>query len=442
MNPLRPVPQLRAHPNYERLVSLAAESEKRGRDPFLASDRDIALARLYSHAFRRHVIGAFHATRQEIGAAPFDRGPKDSPAAMQLARAIDVLAELANRSMDPVGRDVRALVSTFNFYARNIQHVVSALHEACRLTGHAGLQLIHDRFVTHMEEITSCNGISLTRDASAPPQGSFVVPNLGITIVPLVYGDQISWNLAWLDGQRSDVPCHLHREGIEIHLGYSPLHGYTILGNAKAEVTEGYAMPIPPGTRHGYTNLGKQTHHVPFIFGSHSLGGWGVFLDVEAKPTDSSGMVDRVVMAPELNGTVFLEREIGRAAAEAVTHRRAIIPAARTYRPDTGGIELSLARVAEDPLVLSSPFFRAVSVVRGHGRLLVAGEEVEIGPRDHFGIPAGLQATVKGSGASSHEPFVFLDAILQADPSEDAKTLEEQQSLFDRLLPSLPKREP
>jgi mannose-6-phosphate isomerase-like protein (cupin superfamily) len=416
MNNLRTGPLLRMHRNYERLVSLATECEKRGRDPFLANERDIALARLYSHAFRRHVIGAFHATRQEIGAVHFDRGQKNPTAAMQIARAMDVLTDLANRSMDPVGRDVRALVSTFNFYAGNIRHVVSALHEACRLTGHAGLQLICDRFVAHMEEITSCNGISLTRDTSAPLQGSFVVPNLGITIVPLVYGDQISWNLAWLDGQRSDVPCHLHREGIEIHLGYSPLHGYTILGNAKAEVTEGYAMPIPPGTRHGYTNIGNQTHHVPFIFGSPSLGGWGVFLDVEPTPSDAQDMADSVVVAQELNGTVFLEREIERAASEAVTHRRAIIPAARTDRNGAGGIELSLARVANDPLVLESSSFRAVSVVRGQGRILLAGEEVEIGPRDHFGIPAGLKATVECSTASGGEPLVFLDAILESNP--------------------------
>jgi hypothetical protein len=146
--------------------------------------------------------------------------------------------------------------------------------------------------------------------------------------------------------------------------------------------------------------------------------------------------------AQEFNGTVFLKREIGRAAAEATTHQRVILPASRTGRGGAGGIELSIARVADDPLVLASPVFRAISVVRGHGCLSLAGEQIEIGPHDHFGIPAGLQATLKGSGASSREPFVFLDAILQADPSEDAKTLEEHQSLFDRLLPNLPKREP
>ena len=47
---------MKMHQNYSRLVSLAAESHSRGRDPFLANERDIALARLYSYAFRRHVI--------------------------------------------------------------------------------------------------------------------------------------------------------------------------------------------------------------------------------------------------------------------------------------------------------------------------------------------------------------------------------------------------
>jgi len=81
---------------------------------------------------------------------------------------------------------------------------------------------IRDLFVRHMEAITTGNGIHLTQDTGAPEQGSFVVPNLGITIVPLVYGDHHSWNLAWLGSERSDVPYHLyhlHSEGVEIHFG-------------------------------------------------------------------------------------------------------------------------------------------------------------------------------------------------------------------------------
>jgi len=413
--PARP---LRMHENYARLVALAAESHARGRDPFAATARDIALARLYSHAFRRHVIGAFHATRRELsGIELAGTEPAARLLALHVARASDALGDLANRSMDAVERDGRALVSTFHFYATHVARAVAALDAACSLVGTPALTTIRDRFVEQMEAITAGNGLSLTRDTAAPAQGCFQVPNLGITIVPLVYGDHHSWNLAWLDGVRSDVPCHLHREGVEIHLGYGPLHGHTILGDAKAEVTEGYAMPIPPETRHGYTNIGSRTHHVPFIFGSLALGGWGVFLDVDARPTEPGDLAELPVTAPQLNGTVFLEREISRAAAAEATGRWPLIPAAHTDRGGVGGIALSIARVAAEPLVLESGRFQAVSVVRGHGRLRLAGEEVAIAPHDHFGIPAGLAAVIESAPGPGAEPLVLLDAVLRpAEP--------------------------
>jgi mannose-6-phosphate isomerase-like protein (cupin superfamily) len=406
MSPSSPAPRLRTHANYDRLVALAADSHARGRDPFVATPRDIALARLYCHAFRRHVIGAFHATRREL--AGLDVA---GPAAASIARAVESLADLADRSMDPVDRDIKALISSFHHYATHVGRVVESLVDACdRAAAAVPLAVVRDRFMTHMEAITAGNGLVLTRDDTAPAQGCFQVPNLGITIVPLVYGDHHSWNLAWLDGARSDVPCHLHREGVEIHLGYGPLHGHTILGGVKAEVTEGYAMPIPPGTRHGYANIGSRTHHVPFIFGSLMLGGWGVFLDVDARPTEAADLAVVPVTAAELNGTVFLEREIAAAAAAKATLRRTLIPAARTDRAGSGGLELSLAAVADEPLVLAADRFRAVSVVRGRGTLALAGEEAEITPHDHFGIPSGLPATLTTHGG---EPLVLLDATLE-----------------------------
>jgi mannose-6-phosphate isomerase-like protein (cupin superfamily) len=408
MNQAASLPRLRTHANYIRLVALAAESHARGRDPFAATPRDIALARLYCHAFRRHVIGAFHATRRELAAAA-DAGP----AAAEIARAAESLADLADRSMDAVEHDVRALISSFHHYAVHVGRVVESLGRACDLAGGAcreSLGIIRDRFVAHMEAITAGNGLSLTRDDAAPAQGCFQVPNLGITIVPLVYGDHHSWNLAWLDGEKSDVPCHLHREGVEIHLGYGPLHGHTILGDVKAEVTEGYAMPIPPGTRHGYVNIGSRTHHVPFIFGSLTRGGWGVFLDVDARPTESADLAVAPVTAADLNGTVFLEREIAAAAAAPSTCLRTVIPAARTDRDGTGGIALSIATVAGEPLVLAADRFRAVSVIHGPGTLRMAGEEVSLTPHDHFGIPAGLPATITARGG---DPLVLLDATLE-----------------------------
>ena len=54
------------HANYERLADLTCASHERGRASSGISDRDITLARLYSHALRIHVIGAFHATRTAL----------------------------------------------------------------------------------------------------------------------------------------------------------------------------------------------------------------------------------------------------------------------------------------------------------------------------------------------------------------------------------------
>jgi hypothetical protein len=261
-----------------------------------------------------------------------------------------------------------------------------------------------------METVTAGNGIHLTQDTGAPEQGCFVVPNLGITIVPLVYGDHHSWNLAWLDGERSDVPYHLHREGVEIHLGYNPLHGYTVLGESKAETTESYAMPIPPNTRHGYTNIGHQAHHVPFIFGSLTCGGWGVFLDVEPQPLELDRLHTVPLLSWQLNGTVLLEREIEKAAEKISCVRYAIIPAEKTDCDGVGGLELSVARVTSRGLELRPERFCAVSVVRGEGVISMADEQRALAAHDHFGIPAGVTATIYQTG---EEPLVLVDAVLK-----------------------------
>jgi len=406
MSDICKISQVRMHPNYERLADLACSSHARGRAPSGIDARDITLARLYSYAFRAQVIGAFHAAREAIAAI---RTPDPLPSA-HLSRASELLGDLANRSMDSVGDDARALISTFHHYCTHVARTVSALDSACELIRSPALERIRDLFVGHMESITAGNGIHLTRDTGAPEQGSFVVPNLGITIVPLVYGDHHSWNLAWLDGERCDVPYHLHREGVEIHLGYSPMHGYTVLGDAKAELTEGYAMPIPPNTRHGYTNIGSQRHNVPFIFGSLTCGGWGVFLDVEPQPIELDRLDTTTVLSKRLGHTVLLEREIEKAAGKFASVRYPLIPAAATDRAGVGGLELSISRVASRGLELRPERFCALSVVRGRGVVAMANEELEIAPHDHFGIPAGVTATIRESG---NEPLVLLDAILK-----------------------------
>jgi len=312
--------------------------------------------------------------------------------------------------MDSVGNDARALISTFHHYCTHVARTVSSLEQAVERLHSPALERIRDLFVFHVESITAGNGIHLTRDTGAPEQASFVVPNLGITIVPLVYGDHHSWNLAWLDGERSDVPYHLHREGVEIHLGYGPMHGYTVLGDAKAELTDGYAMPIPPNTRHGYTNIGGLRHNVPFIFGSLTCGGWGVFLDVEPQPIELDRLDTTTVLSNRMNGTVFLEREIEKVAGRFACVRYPLIPAEATDRAGVGGLELSISHVTSRGLELCPDRFCAVSVVRGCGSVTMASEEREITAHDHFGIPSGVPATIRETGG---EPLVLLDAILK-----------------------------
>jgi mannose-6-phosphate isomerase-like protein (cupin superfamily) len=406
MSEICKISRLRMHPGYQRLADMACASHARGRAPSGIDARDTALARLYSYAFRAQVIGAFHAAREALGQVQ----TTDRLALAHLSRASELLGDLANRSMDSVGDDARALISTFHHYCTYVARTVAALDAAQELLRSAVLERLTSLFVGHIEAITTGNGIHLTRDTGAPEQGSFVVPNLGITIVPLVYGDYHSWNLAWLDGERSDVPYHLHREGVEIHLGYNPMHGYTVLGDAKAELTEGYAMPIPPNTRHGYSNIGNQRHNVPFIFGSLTCGGWGVFLDVEPQPIELDRLETISVLSNRLNHTALLEREIEKAAAKFSSLRYPLIPAEVTDRSGVGGLELSIARAAARGLELCPERFCAVSVVRGCGVVAMAGEEREISAHDHFGIPSGVTATVRETGS---EPLVLLDTILK-----------------------------
>jgi hypothetical protein len=397
---------LQRHANYERLVELACDSHERGRAPDRIAERDVTLARLYCHAFRGHVIGAFHATRLALSECP-----SSVPlAAAHLLRAREHLTDLANRAMDLVGDDMRALISTFHHYATHVSRALDALDLAVSWDPRPELQLIRNRFLDQMQRITAGNGIYLTQDTHAPEQASFVVPNLGITIVPLVYGDYHSWNLAWLNGARSDVPYHQHYDGVEIHLGYGPLRGFTVLGNYRAAVDEGYAMPIPPRTRHGYTNDSELPHHVPFVFGSLTRGGWGVFLDVEPQPMPLEKLELVPVPNQKMNGTIYLEREIAAAGRRVASVRYPILPARATDRGGTGGLELSVARVTPRGLQFRCPRFCAVSVVAGRGVVEIAGEEKEIARHDHFGIPSGVDALVRQLGDT---PLVTLDTVLK-----------------------------
>lgn len=402
--------KLEVHSEYQRLREKSRHSHRHGRSAEGITPEEIARARLYSYAFRMHTIGAYHATRVAI-----EERPKASePAMLHRRRAVETLRDLADQAMDPVPRDFRALLSTFHRYDTRVGRVLEALVADADASGDEQIGRIGGRFSEIIGEITNSNGIHVTRDTGAPGQASFVVPNLGITIVPLVYGDHHSWNLAYLEsetGTPRDVPVHRHHQGVEIHLGYEPIEGFTILGDCGAEVTEGYAMPIPPMIAHGFTNTSGTPHHVPFIFGSLQQAGWGVFLDVEAQPCEMEKL-RRVPMGSDaMNGTVHLVREIDAAVQRRISHRATLIPASRTDRDGSGGLELSVARIDEQGLEITpSDHFRIVSVVRGAGTVDLEGIPREIGAHDHFGIPARMRASLRGQ---SEDPMITLDAVIK-----------------------------
>ncbi len=397
---------LRLHPNYKRVLDKAQQSHEQNRNPEGIGADDIALARLYSYALRLHTIGAFHATRLAISERPSQGSASDA----YRLRAIEALEDLGNQSMEPIPNDFRAVVINFYRYHRGIVRVIDSLNRDAPLNSDAEIVQIGQRFRNIMEKITSECGIHLTQDTHAPEQASFVVPNLGIIIVPLVYGEHHSWNLAYLSGDHRDVPTHRHYHGVEIHLGYNPTHGLTVLGECRADVDEGYAMPIPPETDHGWVNTSDQAHHVPFIFGSLKHGGWGVYLDVEAQ----SGSVEDLRLVPRDSAAfgqmIYLEREIDNAARMVSRFRKTLIPHSVTNRSGSGGLELNLTRV--NPSGFSFPLddFRAVSIARGCGRLHIAGVERDVSSHDHFGIPAEMNATIHQIG---NEPLVVLDSMIK-----------------------------
>jgi hypothetical protein len=356
--------RLPMHASYSQLVEKVRASHDQGRRTDQITPADIDLARLYCYAFRMHTIGAYHATRLALAAHPV----QDPVARVHLQRADEQLDDLANQGMELVPHDFRAVISTFYYYDRGVRRVLDALEQAYFNCRDATLDHIGQRFLQLMGEISGGNGLYLTQDTGAPEQASFVVPNLGITIVPLVYGDHHSWNLAYLKAPNLDVPLHRHHFGVEIHLGFEPLEGYMVLGDCKAPVLgEGYALPIAPMTRHGWVNSSGDEHHVPFIFGSLYQAGWGVFFDVEPQP-----------MPFDRNGS--------------------------------GGLELAVSRAPESGLDLPLDSFRTVSVVQGRGQVQIGATEGLVQHHDHFGIPAGMKATLRQQGS---EPLVILDAVIR-----------------------------
>ena len=395
------------HENYGRVIAKAERSHGKNRDPSEIGAEDVTIARLYCHAFRLHIIGVFHATRMILHSCP----PHDPLTQVFRLRAIEALEDLASQSMEAVPRDFRVVITTLFRYHTGCLRVLGSLESEYQETHEKSVRKVADRFREIVEGITGECGIHLTKDTYVPEQASFIVPGLGITIVPLVYGDHHSWNLAWLDGDVRNVPTHRHHHGAEIHLGYNPTRGLTILGNCSAAVDEGYAMPIPPETDHGWVNTSDEPHHVPFIFGSLPHAGWGVFLDIEPRirPIEDLQVVERD-SAP-FSQMIYLEREIAQGAHQGAKIRKTIIPYTATDRDNCGGLELSLTCADVSGYTFQTDTYRAVSIVRGEAIVNINGIERPVSMHDHFGIPSAMTCTIRSTGDG---PLVALDSLIKS----------------------------
>ena len=135
-----------------------------------------------------------------------------------------------------------------------------------------------------------------------------------------------------------------------------------------------------------------------------------MFLDVEAQPIELEKLEKTPVYSRPMNQTIYLEREIEKAAGKFPSVRYPIIPASATDGDGIGGLELSVARVNAYGLNLRTDRFCIVSVVRGQGVVQMAGVERAVGPREHFSVPAGIPALLRQEG---NEPMVTLDVVIK-----------------------------
>jgi mannose-6-phosphate isomerase-like protein (cupin superfamily) len=389
---------------YAQLLDKARWSHANGRNVFHIVQADIDGARLFSYAYRSQAIGTFHATRVAIDAEENEStGPYVKTCLLQARTLLD---QLEAKAGDSVPRDFRALISTLYHYDQWVNQVVQVLEKASVRGTNAKLETIRQRFVQNIEPVTTSNGVYVARDQVLPEQGAFIVPNLGISIVPVIYGDHHSWNAAFLKADQTGVSVHRHHKGAEIHLGFSPVKGRTILGQSYAEVSEGYAMPIPPMTDHGFFNASGHDHVLPFVFGSRTMTGWGIFFDVEPRPDNGLKRHEHPLQSPAMNHTPFLERDIQRALTQTNFSREVLVPAERAGSQEIGGLELAVGRVQKE-VDLSSDHYRIVSVQSGKGRVKIGAVQKEVSAHDHFGVPAGLECTLTQLGSDA---LVFLDA--------------------------------
>ena len=391
--------------SYLQILSKASWSHEHGRNVEHICQEDIDIARLYSYAFRTQTIGAFHSTAVLL----LESIAANASSLSDRYRVLEYLGQLRDRAMDPVPTDFRAVVSTFYYYHRWTEAAVERLESVCSSDRNPELERIKDRFKTSIERITSCNGIFTSSDEVVPEQATFRVPGLGIDIVPLLYGDHHSWNFAHLKQHSNGVPPHRHHLGAEIHLGYVPVEGRTILGQHCTEVHEGYAMPVPPMTTHGFQKMSAEEHLLPYVFGSLSLGGWGVFFDVEPVSASPSELIEVPLESEEMNNSLLLDKKIASLAQWSDTRREVLIPASSTGSVATGGLELGLAQIKNKALSLTSKDFRIVSINKGRARVRVGPAESEVAEHDHFGVPADTDAYIAPADSN---PVVILDSMI------------------------------
>ncbi|MSP93616.1 MAG: hypothetical protein EXR79_17790, partial [Myxococcales bacterium] len=248
-----------AHPAYDGLAQRALACLQGRRDVSGLADVDIQRARLYAYAYRTQTIGSFHATREALA-------PWADDAHVALARAR--LRDLQGLAMQLVPSDFRAAAPVLAWYHAWCDDVALAL-----LQSPAGdpVQAIRARFLAAIQKIRASNGLVPLRDDVLPEQASYQVPGIEVVIAPLVYGDHLSWNTAYLTADSAGATTHRHHFQVEIHLGYGPLRGRTLMNGRAALVEASYAMPIPPMVDHGFDNLSGHAHFVPFVFGSRVL---------------------------------------------------------------------------------------------------------------------------------------------------------------------------
>ena len=382
---------------YAQLAERARAALTGRRDVSDLSTSDIELGRLFAYAYRNQTIGAFHATREALERLA-------GAAAVEPARAR--LRDLQAVAMRDVPRDFRAVAPVLASYDIWCDEVLEAL--AAPGTPPA-IAPIRKQFAAVIERIRRSEGIVPARDDELPPQASYQVPGIEVLIVPLVYGDHISWNTAYLTAESAGATTHRHAKQAEIHLGYHELRGRTLLDGHAALVHQGYAMPIPALRDHGFDNLSGHEHFVPFIFGSLELDGWGVFFDVEPRPADTASWPHVPLQSEAMNRSIELEPALARVRREPAGARHVLVPAVRTARPATGGLELAAYRVGSRPVTVDAPQFRILSVYAGEIRLAFETASADLGPHQHVGVPANMPATLARTGPAD---AVVLEASL------------------------------